>query len=76
MILVVDSSDRARLHLAKTELHRLAEHPDVLKANILVYANKQDLNGALSAGLISEALNLPGLRDRPWHIQVTTNHCA
>jgi hypothetical protein len=37
---------------------------------LLVFANKQDMKGALTAAQISEALNLTSLRDRQWHIQV------
>ncbi len=36
---------------------------------LLVYANKQDLVGALSADEIAEQLNLFTIRDRPWQIQ-------
>ncbi|CAG8708248.1 3527_t:CDS:2, partial [Funneliformis mosseae] len=38
-------------------------------AVLLVFANKQDMKGALTAAQISEALNLTSLRDRQWHIQ-------
>jgi ADP-ribosylation factor-like protein 5B len=69
IIVVIDSTDKARLHIAKAELHKMAELSMVKDASILVYANKQDVHGALSAALISEALNLAALKDRPWHIQ-------
>ncbi len=36
---------------------------------VLVFANKQDLNNALSAGDIAVELDLNGIRDRPWQIQ-------
>ena len=36
---------------------------------LLVYANKQDLVGALTADDLAEALNLFTIRDRPWQIQ-------
>lgn len=36
---------------------------------VLVFANKQDLVGALSCAEIAILLNLEDLRDRRWHIQ-------
>ncbi|KAI9229726.1 MAG: ADP ribosylation factor [Piptocephalis tieghemiana] len=69
IILVVDSSDKARLSLAKDELHKMASHEETQKASILIFANKQDLPESSSAATVSEALGLPSLRDRPWHLQ-------
>jgi ADP-ribosylation factor-like protein 3 len=36
---------------------------------LLVFANKQDLVGALTSDEIADELNLVGIRDRPWQIQ-------
>lgn len=36
---------------------------------LLVFANKQDLVGAMSADEIADELNLVAIRDRPWQIQ-------
>ncbi|KAJ3058881.1 ADP-ribosylation factor-like protein 5A [Quaeritorhiza haematococci] len=69
VIMVVDSTDVARLHISKEELHRMMEHEHLQKASLLVFANKQDVKGALKAAEISEALALSSLRDRQWHIQ-------
>lgn len=45
IIMVVDSTDRERLSLAKEELHKMA-HDDALSgAAMLVMANKQDVRG-------------------------------
>jgi len=38
-------------------------------ARILVFANKQDLKGAMSAAEISEGLSLHDIKDHDWHIQ-------
>jgi ADP-ribosylation factor protein 1 len=38
---------------------------------ILVFANKQDLRGAMSPDEVSEGLGLHDLRNRIWHIQGT-----
>lgn len=38
-------------------------------SSLLVFANKQDVKGSMSAAQISEKLALTSLRDRQWHIQ-------
>ena len=38
-------------------------------AIVLVYANKQDVKGAMSAAEVSEALNLTAIKKQGWHIQ-------
>ncbi len=43
--MVVDSTDRARLETTKEELFRMLAHEDLVKANLLIYANKQDVKG-------------------------------
>ena len=43
LIWVVDSSDHRRFQLCKQELHRVARDPELSKAAVLVYVNKQDL---------------------------------
>ena len=48
LIWVVDSTDDERLQLCKQELRRLMREPELSKAIILVYLNKQDLrNGEM-----------------------------
>lgn len=42
---------------------------DLRKAAILVFANKQDIKGSMSAAEISQHLNLTSIKDHPWHIQ-------
>ncbi|KAG8896732.1 hypothetical protein FRB99_008687 [Tulasnella sp. 403] len=64
VILVVDSTDYARLSLSKEELHRMCEHDALKGAILLVLANKQDLPGCMTAARISEGLKLTELRDR------------
>ncbi|KAI9199708.1 ARF-like protein [Polychytrium aggregatum] len=69
VIMVIDSSDVGRLHIAKAELHRMLEHEHLKSACLLVFANKQDVKDSRSAMQISEALALSTLKDRHWHIQ-------
>ncbi|CAG8539171.1 13596_t:CDS:2 [Cetraspora pellucida] len=69
VIMVIDSTDRDRLHISRVELHTMMEDENLKNAVLLVFANKQDMKGALTAAQISEALNLTSMRDRQWHIQ-------
>lgn len=69
IILVVDSTDRERLSLNKEELHKMLESDELNKAAVLVFANKQDVSGCMSAAEISRQLNLQNIRKHKWQIQ-------
>lgn len=69
VIMVIDSTDKDRLHISKEELHKMMDHDHLKNASLLVFANKQDIPGALKASEISNLLNLTSLKDRMWHIQ-------
>ena len=80
LVFVVDSNDRDYLGddavaaaqqrgMARHELHKLLDQDDLCGMPLLVFANKQDLPGALSAAEVTERLGLEELRDRPWHVQ-------
>lgn len=49
LIWVVDSADRARLRDCKAELHALLQQERLAGASLLVFANKQDIEGALTS---------------------------
>ena len=66
LIFVVDSNDRDRVSLARAELHRIAAAENLDRAPSLVWANKQDVRGSMSASELSDALNLSSFRDRTW----------
>lgn len=72
VIYVVDSSDTERLDISKTEFHAILEEDELKDAVILVYANKQDLPGALDDAKISEALELHKIKNRQWSIFKTS----
>ena len=59
IIWVVDSTDRNRLDLAKSELHAVLKSD--LNCPVLIVANKQDLEDALSGDEISKRLELQDL---------------
>jgi len=44
-------------------------HQDLSQAKILVYANKQDVKGAMTAAEVSKALNLVKIKSHEYHIQ-------
>ncbi|XP_061761365.1 putative ADP-ribosylation factor-like protein 5C isoform X3 [Nerophis ophidion] len=69
VILVVDSTDRARLTLTKDELHRMLAHEDLQNAAVLVLANKQDVKGSMTAAEISRCLTLDAISTHTWHVQ-------
>lgn len=51
IILVVDSTDRNRIEIVKKELFKIVSHHELKNVKILVYANKQDVKGAMSASV-------------------------
>ena len=70
IIFVVDSSDRLRVCVAKEELDNMMSHEDFQKTNIplLVFANKMDISGALSAEQCVEELEMDKIVERPWQL--------
>eukprot|EP00123_Amoebidium_parasiticum_P005710 comp16845_c0_seq1/m.15297 comp16845_c0_seq1/g.15297 ORF comp16845_c0_seq1/g.15297 comp16845_c0_seq1/m.15297 type:complete len:180 (-) comp16845_c0_seq1:286-825(-) len=69
VILVVDSVDRERLSTSKEELYKMLGNESLKGASLLVFANKQDVEGRMSAAEITEYLNLSSIKDHAWHIQ-------
>ena len=68
VIFVVDSTDRDRLETARKELHMMLKEDELVDSALLVFANKQDQPGALTAAEVSKALGLVELKDRSWSI--------
>eukprot|EP00469_Lotharella_globosa_P012817 CAMPEP_0167777206 /NCGR_PEP_ID=MMETSP0111_2-20121227/3560_1 /TAXON_ID=91324 /ORGANISM="Lotharella globosa, Strain CCCM811" /LENGTH=166 /DNA_ID=CAMNT_0007667355 /DNA_START=60 /DNA_END=561 /DNA_ORIENTATION=- len=62
LVFVVDSSDRERLGMAKTELEKTLAFDELRDASLLVFANKQDLPKALSTQAIADGLGLSKLK--------------
>ncbi|XP_076305791.1 ADP ribosylation factor-like 2 isoform X2 [Tachypleus tridentatus] len=58
LIWVVDSADRRRLEDCRSELQALVVEERLLGATLLIFANKQDLPGALPAEEIKDVLEL------------------
>lgn len=68
VIFVVDSTDKERIQTSSDELHTMLQEEELKDAALLVFANKQDQPGALTASEVSKALSLVDLKDRSWSI--------
>ena len=68
LIWVVDSADKRRLEDCKKELHTLLQEERLLGATLIVFANKQDLPGALGAAEIKDCLDLDSIKTHHWKI--------
>ena len=68
LIWVVDSADKRRLQDCKKELHSLLQEERLLGATLLVFANKQDLQGALTGEEIKSTLQLDEIKSHHWQI--------
>ncbi|KAL9249928.1 ADP-ribosylation factor-like protein [Drosera capensis] len=70
LIWVVDSSDLRRLEDCKYELDNLLKEERLSGASLLIFANKQDIQGALSPDDIAKVLNLEAMdKTRHWKIK-------
>ncbi|VDM05091.1 unnamed protein product [Schistocephalus solidus] len=57
LVFVVDSADHERMQEAKEALHAVVRDPNLQGVPVVVVANKQDLQGALSVSAVAERLN-------------------
>lgn len=72
VIYVVDSSDKERIGISKQELVAMLEEDELKKAVLVVLANKQDLDTALSVAQVHQALGLDLLKNRTFQIFKTS----
>jgi ADP-ribosylation factor-like protein 2 len=56
----VDCADKRRLQDCKAELEGLLREEKLAGASLLIFANKQDVPGALNSEQVVELLNLRG----------------
>ncbi len=68
IVFVVDAANRGRIKEAKQELDRCLESSHLRGKPLLVFANKQDLEGAMNKEEIIEKFNLNILTDRSWTV--------
>jgi len=70
IVFVVDAADRGRLAIVRDEMANVIVDEQLQDAVFLIFANKQDIPGALNAEQITKELNLEEmLKDRAWHVQ-------
>lgn len=72
IVYVLDSADKERVELAAEELRLMLGESELTGVACLVYANKQDLPGALGTSEVAMRLGLRGERrrgQRQWHVQ-------
>lgn len=70
IIYVIDSSDTSRLATSRSELLTMLSEDELKSVPVLVFANKQDVEGALSPGEISDKLGLAGQeKGREWSVR-------
>ncbi|KZV68924.1 ARF/SAR superfamily [Peniophora sp. CONT] len=68
LVWVVDSGDRLRMQDCKEELHSLLLEDRLAGASLLVFANKQDIDGSMHDNEIAAALDLHSIRSHEWKI--------
>lgn len=68
LIWVVDSADKRRLEDCAHELHELLIEERLAGATLLVFANKQDIEGALKPEDIKNVLELDKIKMHHWYI--------
>merc|ERR1712088_1005981 len=68
VIYVVDSADRGRIGISKQELVSMLEEEELKNAILVVLANKQDIEGAMSVTEVHPALGLEALKNRTFQI--------
>ncbi|CAL1579712.1 unnamed protein product [Knipowitschia caucasica] len=70
IVFVVDSSDRTRFHESKRELELTLGSDELHCRPLVVLANKQDVEGAMTVSEIKNGLSLSRLcPDRDWFVQ-------
>lgn len=68
LVWVVDSGDRLRMGDCKEELHSLLLEDRLAGASLLVFANKQDVQGSMTEKEIEQVLDLPEIKSHQWSI--------
>ena len=70
IIYVIDSSDTARLATSRSELLTMLSEDELKSVPVLVFANKQDVEGASGPAEVSEKLGLAGQeKGREWSVR-------
>ncbi|KAH9950144.1 GTP-binding protein [Amylocystis lapponica] len=68
LVWVVDSGDRMRMKDCREELQSLLLEDRLAGASLLVFANKQDIQGSMKSTEIRDALDLLAIKSHHWKI--------
>eukprot|EP00127_Corallochytrium_limacisporum_P005077 Clim_evm32s198 gene=Clim_evmTU32s198 len=68
LVWVVDCADRRRMKDCAIELKKLLQEERLAGASLLIFANKQDLEGALPSESIRQLLDLDDIHSHHWAI--------
>lgn len=69
VLYVVDSVSKTRFEDTKSTLEKVLRHPDLQGAPVLIFANKQDLAGAVNAEELSQFLDIKEQNGRLTRVQ-------
>lgn len=69
VVYVIDSQDDEYFEESKAQFHKLLAHPALKNSLILIFANKQDLQGAKTVNKIIQDYELDKIKSHIWHIQ-------
>ena len=69
IIFVVDSNDKERFEQVKETLALCLIEEELKDAALLIFANKQDLNGAISPNELTNILEMGKINNRKWLVQ-------
>ena len=69
VVFVIDSHDDEYFEESKLEFHKLLNNPNLRNSIILVFANKQDLQGAKAIDKLIEDYELNKIKNHVWYIQ-------
>jgi len=72
IIYVVDSTDKERMGVSKQELMSMLEEEELKKSILVVLANKQDMDEAMSETEVAKQLGLSAIRERKYQIFKTS----
>ncbi|RNF02398.1 ADP-ribosylation factor 3 [Trypanosoma rangeli] len=69
LIFVIDAFDMQRVEEAKLELYHILEEEKLAGVPLLLFANKQDILGAVTAEDLITVLQLNEVQGRKWRVQ-------
>jgi len=72
VIYVIDSCDKERMGITKQELFSMLDEEELRTAILLVFANKQDMDQAMTPAEIATEMGLANIKNRKWQIFKTS----